>query len=254
MQPSDTKMTLNATVLKDHRVTVHGNSNLPQGTVLMVSVTETVPGFVGQSECSLSSGGEFQAEFGPVDDGVFEASAVMVLPMFQPPEVRRQIGENGERLNGPLLSDTALGPSITVAKRFVAGGSRGTARELRRAEEHLEQYRGCLNRLSTMRQQFENVHKTGSMRGGSDAFAVRSRRQLDAAIKESGAINGGSSFVLGVIIGLEELREAEIAGDSERYQEAAEQFEKDREELKMAIEVMGSEVEELKQAGNLESK
>jgi hypothetical protein len=233
---------------------VHGNSNLPQGTVLMVGITETVPGFFDQSKCSLSSGGEFQAEFGPVDDGVFEASAVMVLPMFQPPEVRRQIGEKGERLNGPLLSDTALGPSITVAKRFVAGGSRGTARELRRAEEHLKQYRGWLNRLTTMRQHFENAHKTGSIRGGSDAVAVRFRRQFDAATTESEAIKGGWSFVAKVIIGLQELLEAEIAGDSEGYQEAAEQFEKDREELKMAIEVMGSEVEELRQTAKAESK
>jgi hypothetical protein len=112
--------------LSDGRVRICGETDLPQGTELLITVEEqAVSGFIGQSKCSTTEGGRFLTEpFGPpkgLTVGLYAADVVMPIARLQPPAVRRVIGEKGERLTGPLVERDALGVSVRSSTQFMVG-------------------------------------------------------------------------------------------------------------------------------------
>jgi len=119
-------------ILPDGRVQVYGKTNLPVGTELMISVREKVAsGFYGQSRCTVTGDGAFRSEsFGRADGlpkGVYEANVVMPIVRLQPRGTRHVVGENGEKLAGPLVTRDALGVSARSSAEFTLEESSGAS-------------------------------------------------------------------------------------------------------------------------------
>ncbi len=129
--------------LAERRVRIHGNTNLPPDTKLLVSLKDRQRRSVsGQSQCAVSKEGEFHSEaVGPPEglrDGVYVAEVVMPHPREQSESVQRTIGMHGERLWGPRVQQGPAGKLVFVAREFTIGHS-GTVETLEaRARERVE--------------------------------------------------------------------------------------------------------------------
>ena len=136
----DVTIDVNVTELPDRRVRIHGTTNLPGNTNLMLSIEERMQGgFRGQSKCSVASDGSFHSEaFGPrggLKDGLYVAEVVMPIPRVQPDNVRKVIGENGEKLSGPLVENGSFGVTVSAEKEFTIGGVQAAQAQQQRAKD-----------------------------------------------------------------------------------------------------------------------
>jgi len=140
---SDVTIDVNVTELPDRRIRLHGTTNLPTNTNLMLSVEERMQGgFHGQSKCSVASDGSFSSEaFGPsggLKDGLYIAEVVMPIPRVQPDDVKKIIGENGENLSGPLVENGSFGITLSAKKEFTIGGAQAAQAQQQRAKNAQE--------------------------------------------------------------------------------------------------------------------
>ncbi len=115
----------------DGRAFVCGETNLPLGTTLMVSLVQKgVTGFY-EAKCVVGGGGRFRC--GPLGrqdglpPGAYAADVVMPYVRLQSLEVRRVIGAQGERLAGPLVERSASGVSVHFSTTLVMGGDSARA-------------------------------------------------------------------------------------------------------------------------------
>jgi hypothetical protein len=107
---------------------VVGQTNLPDGTQVMVSVAKDkssglslIDRLVGQENVTVSNGqfrsGPYGAKSG-LCKGNYTAEALMVAPSAQYPSVRRIIGDRGERLSGNLVRQDGDGYTASAAYDF----------------------------------------------------------------------------------------------------------------------------------------
>jgi hypothetical protein len=135
----DVRLTLNVTKQSGNRVQLTGTTNLPAGTELMLSVSETMEnGFLGQSACSVSTDGMFESDLlGPksgLKDGLYVAEAIMPISAVQPDGVRVAIGKNGENLKGPLVNKGSIGVTVSQSKKFSIGKNAREAQAARKKD------------------------------------------------------------------------------------------------------------------------
>ncbi len=112
----------------DHKATVSGDTNLPDGTELMIDVKE--PGHAGagaQSRAAVFAGRYTAGGIGPEGgyrDGKYLAEVVMPAAVVQPDAVRAVIGAQGEKLTGKLVvKDDIVGPTVVAHGSAVLGGA-----------------------------------------------------------------------------------------------------------------------------------
>ena len=115
-----------------------GDSNLPEGTELSISVTEEAPsGFIGQSKTAISKDGTYQSEgFGPNSGlplGRYVLSVTLPIPRVQPANVCAVIGANGENLVGPLVERGKFSATIDVKNTLDVGGEAALIEQRSRA-------------------------------------------------------------------------------------------------------------------------
>ena len=151
----DVTITVDVTELPDRRVRLHGTTNLPTDTNLMLSVKERAQGgFYGQSKCSVAADGLFDSgAFGPragLKDGVYVADVVMPIPHVQPDNVKKIIGENGDNLSGPLVENGSFGVTVSVEKEFTIGGVQAAQAQQQRARDRIQQYREWQDRVTAL--------------------------------------------------------------------------------------------------------
>jgi len=89
----DVTITINVTELPDRTVRIHGTTNLPTGTHLMLTVTDTIDGDAyGQSQRNVAADGSFESEtFTAGDgfkDGIYVVEVLMPLLSLQPDHVK----------------------------------------------------------------------------------------------------------------------------------------------------------------------
>ncbi|EAQ80496.1 SHD1 domain-containing protein [Blastopirellula marina] len=122
----DVELVLTIVEQPDNHVQLAGTTNLPPGTKLMLSVKEKMEnGFSGQSSCIVSKDGTFRSEtFGPRDglkDGRYIAQAVMPISAAQTADVKKLIGDKGEKLTGPLVETGRFGRTVSQRTGFSIG-------------------------------------------------------------------------------------------------------------------------------------
>lgn len=118
-------------------VHLDGETNLPDGTEVMVSV-QRGPVMGGDKETVM--GGHFAEDVlpkggAPIPPGIYEVEVSTPFGDFQPPEVKAQLGSNYEALRGSLLSKSNGGRIVDYNSKFHVGGSMdGKADEQARAD------------------------------------------------------------------------------------------------------------------------
>lgn len=122
------------------RPIITGETNLPDGTELMLTISRPQSNFQAQSTVKVV-GGKFRSErfsqkgndFNP---GKYKLEVSMGVSQVQAPEVRAVIGMRGEKMSGPLVRRGTLGPIVNYVTSFQAGGaSSAQADKAARAKE-----------------------------------------------------------------------------------------------------------------------
>jgi len=131
--------------------TVVGKTNLPDGTMLMVTVSRKASSYMGQTEATVSSGsfraGPFSDNGGALNPGQYVVNVFTPLAALQPAAVRTIIGEDGGKLRGPCtkpVTDPVVGKSRVVDCSITVkvGGGKASASqdEASRREQKQKQH------------------------------------------------------------------------------------------------------------------
>ena len=157
------------------RPKITGETNLPDNTELLVTVSGKSTSFNGQDKTSVQSG-RFQAgPFGSsngLKPGQYTVDVVMPIPPIQPDSVRAVIGQNGENLRGSLVTKEQLGVSVKVEQAFKitpTGITSGKA-NTKEIQAGLTQAKGVLQALKSLEQQGRSME---SLRNTDDLSKVR---------------------------------------------------------------------------------
>jgi hypothetical protein len=126
--PTSTPMPINAfidiaidTTQNKFRPLIKGKTNLPDGTIIMVSVEGINVDFSGQDRVLVSSGtftaGPFGVSLG-LEEGSYKVEALMPIPEVQSEEVRQVIGNHGENITGSQIIRDGTRIVVTTEKKF----------------------------------------------------------------------------------------------------------------------------------------
>ena len=135
------------------RPAIRGETNLPDGTVLMTSVEGKGSGFYGQDRARVRNGRFSSGPFGPssgLAPGEYEADVTMPFPRLQDASVRAVIGERGEKLKGKLVRPDTLGATVSTVKVFRVGNTTERAAAKRDLARNKKKARAILRDLTTL--------------------------------------------------------------------------------------------------------
>ncbi|MGQ7792966.1 hypothetical protein ACUN0C_11200 [Faunimonas sp. B44] len=117
---------IRVTVVGGNRPTIRGDTNLPDGTELLIMVSREDIEYRAEEKVNVA-GGHFEA--GPFlwtgDDlpgGNYSVEVLMPAPAVQSDSVRKVTGEQGERLTGPLIQNTEAGAVVRGAMTVSING------------------------------------------------------------------------------------------------------------------------------------
>lgn len=175
--PRNEEVTLRISVEEDSKLRpkIIGETNLPDRTELLVTVSGKSTNFAGQDKTSVQAG-RFQAgPFGPpngLKPGQYTVDVTMPIPSTQPDSVRAVIGQNGENLKGSLVTKGESGVSVEVEQAFkitptgIASGKTDT----KEVQAALSQAKEILQALKNLDQQGRSME---SLRSTDDLSKVR---------------------------------------------------------------------------------
>jgi hypothetical protein len=111
------------------RPIVSGKTNLPNGTVLMISI-EGKSNYYGGGARAIVENGRFSAgplynASSPMKPGTYSLEIVTPFVDLQPAEVRKIMGNAGANLAGPLVRRRAIGNVVEYRALYTLGGAQG---------------------------------------------------------------------------------------------------------------------------------
>jgi hypothetical protein len=130
-------MDISVTLDGARRLSVEGETNLPDTTRLQVVVEREQSRVNWRYRTEVESGRFTAGPFGSgsgLPDGGYLITVNLLEASVQPPEVQRRIGDQGQHLEGPLVTTSrhGLGQVVTYTRRFMIGT------EPRRTEDRVE--------------------------------------------------------------------------------------------------------------------
>jgi hypothetical protein len=168
------------------RPTIVGETNLPDGTDLMISIDSRTTRYNAGSK-ALVQGGLFESETFSKDDsgleaGQYTAEVSMPVAFVQSQSVRTVIGEKGENLKGSLVEQGNLGVTVSRKQPFqlkadgsivLAENKAGLATAQKNAFAILEQ----LKRLELLGRGMESLRNTQSIENARACGDLMQARQ-----------------------------------------------------------------------------
>ena len=106
-----------------------GETNLPEGTELMVSLSRRASSYLGQDKTTVSGGvfraGPFSQKGTDLNPGKYTVEIGTPLAALQPPSVQKVIGSDGRKMVGPLAKVSEFGGKVVkyITKVQVAGNA-----------------------------------------------------------------------------------------------------------------------------------
>jgi hypothetical protein len=120
----EVKLELSVEISQQNSPSITGSTNLPDGTIIMTSISGLSSDFMGQDRTTVSNGrfhaGPFASEKG-LPDGKYVAGATMPIPRLQYESVRAIIGDDGEYLSGVLVRQSDFGATVSAEHEFQIG-------------------------------------------------------------------------------------------------------------------------------------
>ena len=148
------------------RPIVRGDTNLPDGTSLLVTVENAASGFRAQDDAVVGRGSFTAGPFGPsggVAPGVYSAQVTMPLPRLQPDDVRLVIGESGENLSGALVHKTSGGIVVRAEQQFSVGSPAQVAKTERESNSEAEDLRRQIEKVISAGRAMESLRHSGDL-------------------------------------------------------------------------------------------
>jgi hypothetical protein len=103
--------------------TIIGNTNLPDSTSLMVTISRQQDSYRAQSKTKVSRGkfyaGPFSRKGEPLNPGVYKLDISTPLATLQPPEVQAVIGKSGNNLKGMLIKTLPFGHNVVKYQKEI---------------------------------------------------------------------------------------------------------------------------------------
>jgi len=124
------EVTMSASVSEDARLTVIGSTNLPDGTELLATITDTEGVYKAEGR-SIVSGGTFKA--GPFPQPLSSDCTLNVISQiaaYQQESVRSLIGDCGEMLAGSLVVRGSVGGLIVSYHEKIVLKKKAAARKV----------------------------------------------------------------------------------------------------------------------------
>ena len=117
----------------DGKPTIIGTTNLPDGIELMITIARKESRYMAQDKVKVKSGAFRSAEFSqngsPLNPGKYIVEVMMPSAAVQPPMTWPVIGNEGSKLNGPLVKKSPYGGKIIEFKAPIIIGSGQTSSE-----------------------------------------------------------------------------------------------------------------------------
>lgn len=118
----------------DRRLTVEGESNLPDETLVQIIVERETSSVRWRERTRIEDGMFAAGPFGPgsgLPDGGYVVQVEVSEGSVQPENVQARIGHEGQHLAGELVSQTrhGLGQVATYSRRFLVGSEPRQARD-----------------------------------------------------------------------------------------------------------------------------
>ena len=118
-----TRLTASVRDANTGRPIIYGQTNLPDGSKLLVTLACRAIAYQGQDSVAVANGGFQTAVFtdksNPIRASACTAEVVMSANSAQSASVREKIGARGEKLRGPLVrTDPRVGNSVRLLTSF----------------------------------------------------------------------------------------------------------------------------------------
>ena len=109
------------------RPVIHGATNLPDGSQLMLTLLRPESGYVAQSKMTVVGGHfnteRFSAGGNPLNPGKYRVQIVMIGAELQPKSVQAVIGPHGQLMVGELMKPSPIGgPMMEYETQTQLGG------------------------------------------------------------------------------------------------------------------------------------
>jgi hypothetical protein len=105
---------------------VVGVTNLPEGTLLMVTLSRKQSSYSAQDKATVSGGsfraGPFSQQGSDLNPGTYTIDIGSPLAALQPASVQAAFGDNGSSLKGPLTGESPIGGTVVAYSTRVAIG------------------------------------------------------------------------------------------------------------------------------------
>lgn len=144
----DGTVTLSARLEGGAKPAVVGVTNLPDGTLLMVTLSRKQSSYSAQDKATVAAGsfraGPFSQQGSDLNPGKYTIDIGSPLAALQPASVQAVFGGNGSNLAGPLTGPSPIGGTVVDYSTQVAiGGSADAALDVaaqKRAKQDLHQW------------------------------------------------------------------------------------------------------------------
>lgn len=133
-------VTLSAKAEGDGRPTITGTTNLPDGVDLMISISRKESQYMAQDKVKVKGGAfrsvEFSQKGNPLNPGKYTVEVTMPVAAVQPPNTWPVIGNEGAKLEGPLVKKNSFGGKVVEYKMpLVIGSGHASSEQDRKARE-----------------------------------------------------------------------------------------------------------------------
>lgn len=126
VEPLEVAISTQASLRTDRRLMVEGETNLPDGAQIQVTIEREISRVRWQSLTNVMDGQFDAGPFGSgsgLPDGTYIVQVQLSEASVQPRDVQARIGTQGEYLTGELVSQSrhGLGQVATYSRRFLVG-------------------------------------------------------------------------------------------------------------------------------------
>jgi hypothetical protein len=108
------------------QIVINGKTNLPPEMSLSIILGDTLTDeYKDRTKTKVLSDGTFKSDpLGPIsglEEGQYFISVSTLSASEQPENVRKEIGDDGKNLKGPLVQKSTLGSTIDIEKKLIVG-------------------------------------------------------------------------------------------------------------------------------------
>lgn len=109
---------IDAKIVGTNRLIVSGQTNLPDTTKVMITVSNDELGYQEQVGAEVSAGIFESGPFEDIRPGTYTVNISLGAAQFQNGSVRSVIGSRGEKLQGTLVIKGMLGKTVRYSTKF----------------------------------------------------------------------------------------------------------------------------------------